>query len=210
MARLLLCRRENPSGGSGGRMCNLYSLNKKRDAVARIFRISHNRAAAFEPVSAIFPGHMAPFIKQSEDGERELVVRSRGFVLLRDGYAPKRVTSATTRPARSSGTTASRNGGASCRPRLSASRTGESQRTGTGSRSRAMTSARCSLSRRLPAVEGADQKRPAERPHRGLQLHDDAAERPHRDDQSQEITGHPHGGGAVCNVAARITGRRLR
>jgi putative SOS response-associated peptidase YedK len=73
-------------------MCNLYSLNKKRDAVARFFRVSHNRAAAFEPVSAIFPGHMAPIIKQSEDGERELVVRSWGFVLLRDGYAPKRVT----------------------------------------------------------------------------------------------------------------------
>jgi putative SOS response-associated peptidase YedK len=73
-------------------MCNLYSLNKKRDAVARFFRVSHNRAAAFEPVSAIFPGHMAPIIKQSEDGERELVVRSWGFILLRGGYAPKRVT----------------------------------------------------------------------------------------------------------------------
>jgi putative SOS response-associated peptidase YedK len=73
-------------------MCNLYSLNKKRDAVARFFRVSHNRAAAFEPVSAIFPGHMAPIIKQSEDAERELVVRSWGFILMRDGYAPKRVT----------------------------------------------------------------------------------------------------------------------
>jgi len=38
-------------------MCNLYSLNKKRDAVARFFRVSHNRAGAFEPVSAIFPRH---------------------------------------------------------------------------------------------------------------------------------------------------------
>jgi hypothetical protein len=38
-------------------MCNLYSLNKKRDAVARFFRVSHNRAVAFEPVSAIFPRH---------------------------------------------------------------------------------------------------------------------------------------------------------
>ena len=32
-------------------MCNLYSLNKKRDMVARFFRVSHNRAAAFA-----FPG----------------------------------------------------------------------------------------------------------------------------------------------------------
>jgi hypothetical protein len=37
-------------------VCNLYSLNKKRDAVARFFRVSHNRGAAFEPLSAIFPG----------------------------------------------------------------------------------------------------------------------------------------------------------
>ena len=48
--------------------------------------------AAFEPLPAIFPGHMAPIIKQSADGERELVMRSWGFILLRDGYAPKRVT----------------------------------------------------------------------------------------------------------------------
>jgi putative SOS response-associated peptidase YedK len=36
--------------------------------------------------------HTAPIIKQSADGERELVMRSWGFILLRDGYAPKRVT----------------------------------------------------------------------------------------------------------------------
>jgi putative SOS response-associated peptidase YedK len=50
--------------------------------------------AALEPLPAIFPGHMAPIIKQSADGERELVLRSWGFILLRDGYAPKRVTNA--------------------------------------------------------------------------------------------------------------------
>ena len=48
-------------------MCNLYSLNKKRDAVARFFRVSHNRAAASSRCSAILPGHMAPIIKQSEE-----------------------------------------------------------------------------------------------------------------------------------------------
>jgi putative SOS response-associated peptidase YedK len=37
---------------------------------------------------------MAPIIKQSADSERELVLRSWGFVLLRDGYAPKRVINA--------------------------------------------------------------------------------------------------------------------
>lgn len=73
-------------------MCNLYSLRNSRAALARKFRLSDNRMAAFDPLEAIFPGHMAPIIKQSADGERELVLRSWGFVLLRDGYAPKRVT----------------------------------------------------------------------------------------------------------------------
>ena len=66
-------------------MCNLYSLNKKQDGVARFFRVSHNRAATYDPLSAIFPGHMAPIIKQSADGQRELVLRSWGFIMLRDG-----------------------------------------------------------------------------------------------------------------------------
>jgi putative SOS response-associated peptidase YedK len=73
-------------------MCNLYSLNKKRDAVARFFRVSHNRAAAFEPVTAIFPKHVAPVVRAAEDGERELVTMSWGFMLLQKGRAPRPVT----------------------------------------------------------------------------------------------------------------------
>jgi putative SOS response-associated peptidase YedK len=73
-------------------MCNLYSLNKKRDAVARFFRVSHNRAAGFEPVSAIFPRHVAPVMRVSADGEREIVTMSWGFMLLQNGKAPRPVT----------------------------------------------------------------------------------------------------------------------
>jgi putative SOS response-associated peptidase YedK len=73
-------------------MCNLYSLNKKRDAVARFFRVSHNRAAAFEPVSAIFPKHVAPVVRAADDCERELVTMSWGFMLLQNGKAPRPVT----------------------------------------------------------------------------------------------------------------------
>src|SRR5262245_31751465 len=60
-------------------MCNLYSLNKKRDTVARFFRVSHNRAAAFAPVSAIFPKQVAPVVRTAADGEREIVAMSWGF-----------------------------------------------------------------------------------------------------------------------------------
>ena len=73
-------------------MCNLYSIRTSRAALARKFHLSDNRMAAFDALPAIFPGHMAPIIKQADDGERELVMRSWGFVLLRKGYAPKRVT----------------------------------------------------------------------------------------------------------------------
>jgi putative SOS response-associated peptidase YedK len=73
-------------------MCNLYSLTRSREAVLRLFRVPHNRGTAFEPVSAIFPGNQAPVVRSAEDGERELVLLSWGFVLLQDGRAPRRVT----------------------------------------------------------------------------------------------------------------------
>jgi len=73
-------------------VCNLYSLNKRRDMIARMFRVSHNRAEAYEPLPAIFPGHVAPVVRQCDDGERDLVLMSWGFLLLQDGRAPKRVT----------------------------------------------------------------------------------------------------------------------
>ena len=73
-------------------MCNLYSIKTRRADLARKFRLSDNRMAVFGTLPAIFPSGMAPIIKQSTDGERELVMRSWGFILLRDGYAPKRVT----------------------------------------------------------------------------------------------------------------------
>jgi putative SOS response-associated peptidase YedK len=73
-------------------MCNLYSLNKKRDAVARFFRVSHNRSATYEPASAIFPRHVAPVVRESVDGEREIVTMSWGFMLLQKERAPRPVT----------------------------------------------------------------------------------------------------------------------
>jgi len=73
-------------------MCNLYSLNKKRDMVARFFRVPHNRAAAFDPYAAIFPKHLAPVVREAKDGERELVLMSWGFMLLQKDKAPRPVT----------------------------------------------------------------------------------------------------------------------
>jgi putative SOS response-associated peptidase YedK len=73
-------------------MCNLYSQTRAVEAVRRLFRVSSNRAAAIEPKDAIFPGHSAPVVRRAEDGERELVELSWGFVLPQPGKAPRRVT----------------------------------------------------------------------------------------------------------------------
>jgi putative SOS response-associated peptidase YedK len=73
-------------------MCNLYSLTTNRQGVLRLFRVSHNRATAFEPKDAIFPGHAAPVVRVAEDGERELVYMSWGFVLPQKQRATRRVT----------------------------------------------------------------------------------------------------------------------
>jgi len=73
-------------------MCNLYSMTAAREAVLRLFRIGHNRAAAFEAKDAIFPGHTAPVVRTAADGELELCLMSWGFVLPQAGRAPRRVT----------------------------------------------------------------------------------------------------------------------
>jgi putative SOS response-associated peptidase YedK len=73
-------------------VCNLYSITRDREAIRRLFRVSHNRAAAFEPMNAIFPNYNAPIVREAPDGEREIVLMSWGFVLLQTGRAPKRVT----------------------------------------------------------------------------------------------------------------------
>jgi putative SOS response-associated peptidase YedK len=74
------------------RMCNLYSQTSNVEAIRRLFRVSSNRAASFEPKDAIFPGHSAPVVRKAQDGERELVELSWGFVRLMPGKAPRRVT----------------------------------------------------------------------------------------------------------------------
>ena len=63
-----------------------------REELRGLFNISHNRTVEVEPQASIFPGYMAPVVRKAEDGDLELVKLSWGFVLLRDGYACKRVT----------------------------------------------------------------------------------------------------------------------
>ena len=73
-------------------MCNLYSLHTTREEIGKWLKVSQNRMAHFPEQVTMFPGREAPVVRLAEDGERELVNMSWGFVLLQDGKAPKRVT----------------------------------------------------------------------------------------------------------------------
>jgi putative SOS response-associated peptidase YedK len=77
---------QNPSLG------NLYSQTRNVEAILRLFRVSPNRATSIQSRDAIFPGHVAPVVRKAEDGERELVELSWGFVPPQPGKAPRRVT----------------------------------------------------------------------------------------------------------------------
>ncbi len=83
-------------------MCNLYSMTRNVEAIRDLFRVSHNRAGSVPSLSAIFPGHSAPVIRQADDGERELSMLSWGFVLPQQGKAPRRVTNVRDDKARTS------------------------------------------------------------------------------------------------------------
>ena len=73
-------------------MCNLYSMTRPVDSVRELFRVSHNQSSAIEPADAIFPGRTAAVVRLVEDGEREIVPMSWGFVLRQPGKATRRVT----------------------------------------------------------------------------------------------------------------------
>jgi hypothetical protein len=69
-------------------MCNLYSRNVKRDAVAQLFRVWQNRAPMVGPVPTIFLKHVVPVVRCAADGEREIFMLSWGFILLQNRKAP--------------------------------------------------------------------------------------------------------------------------
>jgi hypothetical protein len=63
-------------------MCNLYSLTKGQAAIRDWFRARHDRTGNLPLFSGIFPDQMAPIVRASADGERELVMARWGPVRL--------------------------------------------------------------------------------------------------------------------------------
>jgi putative SOS response-associated peptidase YedK len=73
-------------------VCNLYSLNKNKESVAKMFGVGHNRTVDIPLFPGIFPNYVAPVVREAADGDRELVNMNWGFVLPQPGKAPRRVT----------------------------------------------------------------------------------------------------------------------
>ena len=122
-------------------------MTRNREAILRLFRVAHNRTAAYEPRDAIFPGYQAPVVRMAADGERELAVLNWGFVLLQKDRAPKRATNIRDDKAQSKFWRPSFEqrrclvpASSYCEPKV------RSPRRGTGFRSTAMTPAPCSRS----------------------------------------------------------------
>jgi hypothetical protein len=66
-------------------------IQQETGMVARFFRVSHNRAAAFKPTGAIVPAPHSTVVLCAENNEREVVTMNWGFTLVQYGRAPRPV-----------------------------------------------------------------------------------------------------------------------
>lgn len=60
-------------------MCNLYSVTRNREAIARLFRVDRDQTGNQPPLPAIFPDQLAPVIRQDRDGARTMLNMRWGF-----------------------------------------------------------------------------------------------------------------------------------
>jgi len=57
----------------------LYSVTKGQSAIRDLFSVTHDRAGNLAPLPAIFPDQLAPIVRVTGDGERELVMARWGM-----------------------------------------------------------------------------------------------------------------------------------
>jgi putative SOS response-associated peptidase YedK len=60
-------------------MCNLYSITKSQEAIRRLFAAAHDTAGNLPPIPDVFPDTMAPVVRNTKDGARELTMMRWGF-----------------------------------------------------------------------------------------------------------------------------------
>ena len=60
-------------------MCNLYGQNSGQQAILNVTRAMHDRTGNMQPLPGIYPDYMAPIVRHTADGERELVMARWGM-----------------------------------------------------------------------------------------------------------------------------------
>jgi putative SOS response-associated peptidase YedK len=60
-------------------MCNLYSETKGQAAIRVLFRTAHDRTGNLPAFPGIFPDQLAPIVRNSAEGDRELVMARWGM-----------------------------------------------------------------------------------------------------------------------------------
>lgn len=60
-------------------MCNLYSMTRSHNEVARLFGVNRDRTGNRPPLPAIFPDQLAPVVRRDTDGARSLDMMRWGF-----------------------------------------------------------------------------------------------------------------------------------
>lgn len=60
-------------------MCNLYSVTTNQETIRRLFGITRDLSGNFPGLPAVFPDTMAPVVRMTRDGERELSLMRWGF-----------------------------------------------------------------------------------------------------------------------------------
>src|ERR1019366_9804510 len=60
-------------------MCNLYSITTNQEAMRQLFAVHADRTGNLPAMPNVFPDTMAPIVRTSPDGERELTTMRWGF-----------------------------------------------------------------------------------------------------------------------------------
>jgi putative SOS response-associated peptidase YedK len=60
-------------------MCNLYSITRGQEAIRRLFRVTRDLTGNLPALPAVYPDTMAPVVRVTRDGERELTMMRWGF-----------------------------------------------------------------------------------------------------------------------------------
>lgn len=61
------------------RMCNLYSITKGPAAIRELAKAMVEHVGNLQPLPAVFPNRMAPVVRSTADGQRELMIMRWGF-----------------------------------------------------------------------------------------------------------------------------------